>query len=46
MLHAEISLCKYLLHKGMEADAASKAFDAEKLDIDKFTSLGPFYYKE
>ncbi|KAK6938697.1 Lipin, N-terminal [Dillenia turbinata] len=37
----EISLCKHLLYEGMGLDAASEAFNAEKLDIDKFASLGP-----
>ncbi|XP_012071674.1 phosphatidate phosphatase PAH2 [Jatropha curcas] len=37
----EISLCKHLLYEGMGSEAASQAFDAEKLDIDKFASLGP-----
>lgn len=29
----------------MGAEAASQAFDAEKLDIEKFTSLGPAVVK-
>ncbi|XP_057973646.1 phosphatidate phosphatase PAH2 [Malania oleifera] len=37
----EISLCKHLLYEGMGAEAASQAFDSEKLDLDKFASLGP-----
>ncbi|KAK6256619.1 hypothetical protein QUC31_000078 [Theobroma cacao] len=37
----EISLCKHLLYEGMGAEAASQAFDAEKLDSKKFGSLGP-----
>ena len=41
MLDAEISLCKNLFYKGMGSDAASQAFDAEKIDLEKFTSLGP-----
>lgn len=45
MLYAEISLCKHLLYEGMGAEAASQAFDAEKLDIEKFTSLGPAVVK-
>lgn len=45
LLYAEISLCKHLLYEGMGAQAASQAFDAEKLDIDKFTSLGPAVLK-
>ncbi|XP_044511479.1 phosphatidate phosphatase PAH2 [Mangifera indica] len=42
----EISLCKHLLWEGMGANAASQAFDAEKLDIEKFTSLGPAILKD
>ncbi|XP_002510239.2 phosphatidate phosphatase PAH2 isoform X1 [Ricinus communis] len=41
----EISLCKHLLYEGMGAEAASQAFDAEKLDIDKFNSIGPTVVK-
>ncbi|KAK9270903.1 hypothetical protein L1049_026489 [Liquidambar formosana] len=41
----ELSLCKHLLHEGMGADAASQAFDAEKLDLIKFSSLGPAIIK-
>ncbi|KAF6139078.1 hypothetical protein GIB67_010804 [Kingdonia uniflora] len=37
----DISLCKHLLHEGMGAEAASQAFDAEKVDSDKFVTLGP-----
>ncbi|GMI89715.1 PHOSPHATIDIC ACID PHOSPHOHYDROLASE 2, phosphatidic acid phosphohydrolase 2 [Hibiscus trionum] len=36
----EISLCKHLLYEGMGAEAACKAFDAEKLGSEKFSSLG------
>ncbi|KAJ9166216.1 hypothetical protein P3X46_020997 [Hevea brasiliensis] len=36
----EISLCKHSLYEGMGTEAASQAFDAEKLDIRKFTSIG------
>lgn len=32
--------------KGWGADAASQAIDAEKLDINKFTSLGPGVVKD
>lgn len=46
MLYAEISLCKHLLYEGMGADAASQAFDAEKLDVNRFTSLGPEVVKD
>ncbi|XP_062157953.1 phosphatidate phosphatase PAH2 isoform X4 [Alnus glutinosa] len=42
----EISLCKHLLYEGMGADAASQAFDAEKLDVNRFTSLGPEVMKD
>ncbi|GLT92254.1 hypothetical protein SLE2022_101010 [Rubroshorea leprosula] len=41
----EISLCKHLLNKGMGADAAAQAFDSEKLDTEKFNSLGPTVVK-
>ncbi|XP_015575333.1 phosphatidate phosphatase PAH2 isoform X1 [Ricinus communis] len=41
----EISLCKHLLYEGMGAEAASQAFAAQKLDIDKFTSIGPAVVK-
>ncbi|PPE01787.1 hypothetical protein GOBAR_DD01167 [Gossypium barbadense] len=36
----EISFCKHLLYEGMGAEAARQAFDAEKLDNKKFSSLG------
>ncbi|XP_020517520.1 LOW QUALITY PROTEIN: phosphatidate phosphatase PAH2 [Amborella trichopoda] len=36
----EISLCKHLLFEGMGADAASKAFDGERVSLEKFQSLG------
>ncbi|KAF2324399.1 hypothetical protein GH714_013620 [Hevea brasiliensis] len=41
----EISLCKHLLYEAMGAEAASQAFNAEKLDMEKFTSLGPAVVK-
>ncbi|XP_068641522.1 phosphatidate phosphatase PAH2-like isoform X2 [Aristolochia californica] len=41
----EISLCRHLLFEGMGAEAASQAFDSEKLDLEKFTSLGPSIVK-
>ncbi|XWS25632.1 hypothetical protein CRYUN_Cryun27aG0084600 [Craigia yunnanensis] len=41
----EISLCKHLLYEGMGAEAASQAFDAEKLDSKKFSSLVPAVLK-
>ncbi|CAH8346908.1 unnamed protein product [Eruca vesicaria subsp. sativa] len=37
----ELSLCKHLLREGMGAEAASQAFNSEKLDMEKFASLGP-----
>ncbi|KAL1206408.1 Phosphatidate phosphatase PAH2 [Cardamine amara subsp. amara] len=37
----ELSLCKHLLCEGMGAEAASQAFNSEKLDMEKFASLGP-----
>ncbi|KAF8410051.1 hypothetical protein HHK36_002571 [Tetracentron sinense] len=42
----EISLCKHLLYEGMGADAASQAFDAEKVDSKKFATLGPALVKD
>lgn len=36
---AEVSLCKSSLSEGMGYEAAARAFDAEKLDIEKFLSL-------
>ncbi|XP_021898621.1 phosphatidate phosphatase PAH2 [Carica papaya] len=42
----ELSLCRHLLHEGMGGDAASQVFDAEKLDIETFTSLGPSIVKD
>ncbi|XP_021729585.1 phosphatidate phosphatase PAH2-like isoform X8 [Chenopodium quinoa] len=36
----EVSLCRHLLFDGMGYEAAAQAFDAEKLDIDNFLSLG------
>ncbi|XP_022768784.1 phosphatidate phosphatase PAH2-like isoform X2 [Durio zibethinus] len=41
----EISLCKHLLYKGMGAEAACQAFDAEKLDSQKCSTLGPAVVK-
>jgi phosphatidate phosphatase LPIN len=46
VLYAEISLCKHLLYEGMGVDVASQAFDAEKLDVNRFTSLGPEVVKD
>ncbi|GMH17707.1 hypothetical protein Nepgr_019548 [Nepenthes gracilis] len=37
----ELSLCRHVLYEGMGYEAAAHAFDAEKLDVDKFASLGP-----
>ncbi|OVA10457.1 Lipin [Macleaya cordata] len=42
----EISLCKHMLHEGMGVDAASQAFDAEKVDFGKFVSLVPGLVKD
>ncbi|KAI4388616.1 hypothetical protein MLD38_000928 [Melastoma candidum] len=36
----EISLCRSLLYEGMGSEAASRVFNAAKLDIDSFSSLG------
>lgn len=36
----EVSLCRHLLFEGMGYEAAAHAFNSEKLDIDKFLSLG------
>uniref|UniRef100_A0A1D1XMY3 phosphatidate phosphatase n=1 Tax=Anthurium amnicola TaxID=1678845 RepID=A0A1D1XMY3_9ARAE len=36
----EISLCRHLLFEGMGAEAASKAFDAEKVGVEQFAALG------
>ncbi|XP_077249849.1 phosphatidate phosphatase PAH2-like isoform X2 [Tasmannia lanceolata] len=41
----EISLCRHLLFEGMGAQAASQVFDSEKVDLDKFTALGPSLVK-
>ncbi|KAE8716328.1 Phosphatidic acid phosphohydrolase 2 isoform 6 [Hibiscus syriacus] len=40
LVHEKVSLCKHLLYEGMGAAAASKAFDAGKLESEKFSSLG------
>ncbi|KAF8049295.1 hypothetical protein N665_2246s0003 [Sinapis alba] len=37
----ELSFCKHLLHEEMGAEAASQAFNSEKLDMETFASLGP-----
>ncbi|XP_024013238.1 phosphatidate phosphatase PAH2 isoform X2 [Eutrema salsugineum] len=37
----ELSLCKHLLRERMGAEAASQAFNSEKLDMEMFASLGP-----
>ncbi|CBI31797.3 unnamed protein product, partial [Vitis vinifera] len=42
----EISLYKHLLYEGMGVAAASQAFDAKKLDMDKFASLSPDMLKK
>ncbi|XP_048500772.1 phosphatidate phosphatase PAH2 isoform X3 [Beta vulgaris subsp. vulgaris] len=36
----EVSLCRHLLSEGMGYEAAARAFDAEKLDMDNFLLLG------
>ncbi|GAB2292172.1 hypothetical protein Dimus_026423 [Dionaea muscipula] len=41
----ELSLCRHLLYEGMGYEAASRAFDGEKLDADKFASFGPCVIK-
>ncbi|KAF3773418.1 Phosphatidate phosphatase [Nymphaea thermarum] len=41
----EISLCKHLLSEGMGIEAASKAFDSEKVSFEKFSALGPSILK-
>ncbi|KAJ0252534.1 Phosphatidate phosphatase PAH2 [Hirschfeldia incana] len=37
----ELSFCKHLLREEMGAEAASQAFNSEKLDMETFASLGP-----
>ncbi|KAL9275912.1 Phosphatidate phosphatase PAH2-like protein [Drosera capensis] len=37
----ELSLCRHLLYEGMGYEAASRAFDAEKLGADELASIGP-----
>ncbi|KAK9166435.1 hypothetical protein Scep_001626 [Stephania cephalantha] len=39
----EISLCKHLMYNGMGTNAASQVFDAERVDLEKLISLGPFF---
>ncbi|XP_020274290.1 phosphatidate phosphatase PAH2-like isoform X2 [Asparagus officinalis] len=41
----ELSLCKDLLFYGMGADAASRVFDANKVNLEKFSTLGPSLVK-
>ncbi|XP_020104323.1 phosphatidate phosphatase PAH2 isoform X1 [Ananas comosus] len=36
----ELSLSKHLLYEGMGEDAARRAFDSEKVDLEKFRALG------
>lgn len=36
---AEISLCRHLLFEGMGADAASRVFETNKVNLEKFSSL-------
>lgn len=40
MLYAELSLCKHLLFDNMGADAASRIFEANKVNLEKFSTLG------
>ncbi|XP_074588821.1 phosphatidate phosphatase PAH2 isoform X1 [Curcuma longa] len=42
----EVSLCKHLLFEGMGIDAARQQFDAEKVDVEKFITLGPSVVKD
>ncbi|XP_047091115.1 phosphatidate phosphatase PAH2-like [Lolium rigidum] len=35
----ELSLCRHLLSEGMGADAACRAFDAEKITLEKFRAM-------
>ncbi|MQM08984.1 hypothetical protein Taro_041842 [Colocasia esculenta] len=42
----EMSLCRHLLSEGMGAEAASKAFDAEKVDLEKFAKFGSSLVKD
>lgn len=37
----ELSFCKHLLRERMGAEAASQAFNSEKLDMETFAALGP-----
>ncbi|WOL02790.1 hypothetical protein Cni_G11509 [Canna indica] len=41
----ELSLCRHLLFGGMGADAARQVFDTEKVNLEKFTALGPSLVK-
>ncbi|RZS10761.1 hypothetical protein BHM03_00042031 [Ensete ventricosum] len=45
MLRAELSLCKQLLFEGMGAGAARQVFDAEKVNLEQFSALGPSLLK-
>lgn len=42
---AEMSLCKDMLFEGMGADAASRIFETNKVDLEKFSTLGPTLLK-
>ncbi|XP_010552510.1 PREDICTED: phosphatidate phosphatase PAH2-like isoform X2 [Tarenaya hassleriana] len=42
----ELSLCKHLLSEGMGVEVASQVFNSEKLDMNKFASLGPAVVKD
>ncbi|CAL9093149.1 unnamed protein product [Musa acuminata var. zebrina] len=41
----ELSLCKQLLFEGMGAGAARQVFDAEKVNLEQFSALGPSLLK-
>jgi len=45
ILYTELSLCKHLLFEGMGADAASRVFETDKVNIEKFSTLGPSLLK-
>lgn len=39
MIFAELSLCRHLLSEGMGEDAARRAFDTEKVSLEKFRTM-------
>ncbi|THU53106.1 hypothetical protein C4D60_Mb10t10930 [Musa balbisiana] len=41
----ELSLCKHLLFEGMGADAARQVFNCEKVNLEKFSTIGPSLVK-